>query len=544
MRTIALAFGWRRHFRVGFSLSILLAIWTLAASTIAARADDLPARRTARLSFVQGAVTVDHLDNTAGDPAEINMPLLEGARLTTAEDGQAEIEFEDGSIVRVTPNSSVGLTALSVDASGNFHTQLTILHGLVYTELRASDKFTYSVSADGVVVSPVSNATIRINLDQVPAIVSVLDGTAQVEHASSAQTDGYKANVHAGEALTGDTSDSGRYFLLQSVEPDSWDQWNQDRDQAAADAAADRTAARDAYAGDQGYGWSDLDANGSWYDVPGQGQVWQPTIAVDAADFDPYGYGSWVASPGAGYIWASGYPWGWTPFRCGSWSYWNSFGWGWSPAAGCGFARPGFGGIFVINVARGPVNYRLPTRPIHEPGMLHPIPVGHAPRESTSGLRPSHEPRLIAGVPVQPMQRIGAASTPGSHSVVGAALRNDYAVDHISRQPVLGAVSKNNAATPNATTSRGDFHSVSPRPVAPPAAANESAPQSTQMRPAPSSPQRSSYPAHTEDEHSASRPSAPAYTPRSAPPPSAPPAPRTPPPPPPAPATPRTSQPH
>ena len=71
---------------------------------------------------------------------------------------------------------------------------------------------------------------------------------------------------------------------------------------------------------------ADLDANGSWYNVPGQGQVWQPTIAEDT-DFDPYGYGSWVAYPSVGYVWASGYPWGWTPFHCGHWSYWNGFGW-------------------------------------------------------------------------------------------------------------------------------------------------------------------------------------------------------------------------
>jgi len=84
-------------------LLLLSSAWTLDA-----RADDAPAHRAARLSFLQGDVTVDHLDNTAGDPAQINMPLAEGARLTTGEDGQAEVEFEDGSVVRLTPNSSLG----------------------------------------------------------------------------------------------------------------------------------------------------------------------------------------------------------------------------------------------------------------------------------------------------------------------------------------------------------------------------------------------------------------------------------------------------
>jgi len=519
MRTFALRFRWPKDFSTGLALLLLLSAWILNA-----RADDAPARRAARLSFVQGDVTVDHLDNTAGDPAQINMPLAEGARLTTGEDGQAEVEFEDGSIVRLTPNSSLGLSALSVDPAENFHTQVTILHGLIYAELRASSKYFYVVDAGGQLISPIANTTLRINLDQPPATVSVFDGTVQVEHPSTPEADGYKKEVHAGESLTGDASDSSQYSVLQNVEQDSWDEWNRARDQAAADAALNRTSARDGYAGDQGYGWSDLDANGSWYDVQGQGQVWQPTVAQDA-DFDPYGYGSWVAYPGAGYVWASGYTWGWTPFHCGHWSYWNSFGWGWSPGAGCGRAGWGFGtgrgsggGVFTVNIARAPQNYRLPTRPIHEPGILHPIPVGHAPPESGTGLRPSHEPRMIAGVPAEPMRPIGNASASKDRGATGAALRSDFAVDRVSRQPVLGV-----AGSVPASTIHGDSRSRAYRSVPSPVAGAGSEPPARQMRPPPPAQtlgnpaQRSTYPGQIQGEHPASRPSQPGYTPRSSP---------------------------
>ena len=494
---------------LGIGLALLV---LLASCVLNARADDTPPVRSARLSYLQGNVTVDHLDNTAGDPAQINMPLVEGSRLTTGEDGQAEVEFEDGSVVRITPNSSVGLNLLSVDASGSFHTQLAILHGLVYAELRAAAKFTYSLNADGELISPSTNATIRINLDQPPAIVSVFDGTVHVEHPSSAETDGYKTDVHAGEALTGDASDSGRFFQLQSVEADSWDEWNQGRDQAAAEAAASRTTARDGYAEDQGYGWADLDANGSWYDLPSEGQVWQPSVAVDA-DFDPYGYGSWVAYSGTGYVWASGYPWGWTPFRCGSWSYWNSFGWGWSPGAGCGR------GIYAINVHHPPVNYHAPTRPGYPSGVLHPIPVGHAPSQPGTGLRQSQELRLIAGVPVRPLPPIGNPTTTKSRSVTGAALRNDFAVDHTSRQPVAGVASAAPSATPH-----GDFRAVPSTPVAPPLATIGVEQPARPMRPEPPPTQRPYYPAPAQS--TTPRPPPTGYSPRSAPPPSSPPAPR------------------
>src|SRR5580692_12700198 len=115
MRTFALLCQFRKDFISGRALFVIF----LSACVLSARADDAPAHRAARLSYLQGNVTVDHLDNTAGGPAQINMPLAEGVRLTTGEDGQAEVEFEDGSVVRITPDSSLGLNSLSVDAFGN-----------------------------------------------------------------------------------------------------------------------------------------------------------------------------------------------------------------------------------------------------------------------------------------------------------------------------------------------------------------------------------------------------------------------------------------
>ena len=194
MRTFALRHQWRKNLVTGLALVLFF-----AASFPTARADDAPAHRAARLSYLAGDVTVDHLDNTAGDPAQINMPLAEGSRLTTGEDGEAEVEFEDGSLVRLTPNSSLGLNALSVDPAENFHTQMTVLHGLVYAKLRASSKYFYVVDAGGELVTPVANATVRINLDQPPATISVFDGTVQVEHPRSPQAEGYKKDVRAGE---------------------------------------------------------------------------------------------------------------------------------------------------------------------------------------------------------------------------------------------------------------------------------------------------------------------------------------------------------
>ena len=432
----------------GWGASLALIYLLLGASAIKARAYDTRAARTARLSYLQGNVTVSRSDGTGGEAAQLNMPLTEGSRVTTPEDGQAEVEFEDGSLVRLTPNSSLGLDHLSVDTGGNYQTQLGLVRGLVYAELRAASKYTYQLNVDGAFVSPVENATIRVNLDEPPAVIAVLTGKAHVERPSSQDAGGYRTDVRGGETLTADPFDTSRYFLSQQVTQDSWDNWNEERDQAAVDAAAARTVARDSVEGAQGYGWSDLDANGSWYDVPGQGQVWQPTVAMDA-NFDPYGYGSWVWSPG-GYAWASGYNWGWTPFRCGNWSFWNGFGWGWAPGVNCGFGGWGFpGGVFVINIIRPPHGYPFPVRPIRSPIGVHPIIVVHSGHGPVMPVGPERGPRTIAGHSVEPLPPVGNGYTSRGGSVMGASLQRDFPMDR-NHQPVIGRVGSGSASGFNA----------------------------------------------------------------------------------------------
>ena len=79
------------------------------------RADDAPPpTRAARLTYLKGNVTVTQPGEAESIPAQMNLPLLSGVLLSTADDGQAEVEFEDGSIVRLTPNSALDIASLFI----------------------------------------------------------------------------------------------------------------------------------------------------------------------------------------------------------------------------------------------------------------------------------------------------------------------------------------------------------------------------------------------------------------------------------------------
>ena len=137
--------------------------------------------------------------------------------------------------------------------------------------------------------------------------------------------------------------------------------------------------------------------------------------------FDPYGNGSWMLTPGYGYVCASGYPWGYMPYQCGTWNFYNGFGWGWAPGAGMGMGMGvgmgvgchpwwGIGRYGGINIGRGPIGYRPIPRPIHRrtiAGNANPvIPVSRR-LAGASGVLPARSrntPAQIAGYTVQPLR--------------------------------------------------------------------------------------------------------------------------------------------
>ena len=415
-----------------FSIALVLTFTGLGRTAFA---DDASQARAVRLTYLQGSVTVA-TGEAEKIPAQLNMPLLAGVQLATADDGQVEIEFEDGSVVRLTPNSSLKLDRLTVQ-QGHFDTRITLERGLAFAELRAAPKYKYAISAGCDVLSPTENLTVRIDFDQPPATFSVLEGSAHLAGCAESAA-GFQTDVFAGESVKADASNPNRYFLSQTLVQDSWNQWNEDLDQKEAAQSSNSTDVRNNYAGSQGYGWSDLDANGTWYDVQGTGPVWQPSLAVDDMGFDPFGYGSWVSYPGSGYVWASGYPWGWTPYRCGNWSFFGGFGWGWSPVGcgGVGFVIGSHG--HPVNVAKGPPSYLAmrPPQPGHGPERPL-IPVHTFVPQHRDG-KVDYVQREINGRTVTAVQPQISVFGAGRVTAGGSALRRDFPVDRVTHTPVMG----------------------------------------------------------------------------------------------------------
>jgi hypothetical protein len=326
----------------------------LLCAALYARADDQI--RAVRLSNVVGSVQILAGTETQFSQAYPNMPLLQGSTLKTGEDGRAEIQLEDGSVIRLTPNSSVAMTVLGRDSQGNSKTEVDLLTGLSYVEMKGTANQRFVVHFNGNEVISPAPVKFRVNLDANPVEFAVLDGSAHLSNGTE-----YALDVHANEAVRFDPGDSTRYFLAQGVDPDSWDQWNVDRDQAMNQMAAQETREAIGSGNAGAAGLSDLDYYGNWYSSNGT-SFWVPSGA--GAGWDPYGLGYWGNyGAGGGYMWISGYPWGWLPYRCGSWNYFNSFSqWGWIPG-GC-FNNAGWYPYYPYSgIGNAPPRYRRLPRP-------------------------------------------------------------------------------------------------------------------------------------------------------------------------------------
>src|ERR1700676_556419 len=63
--------------------------------------------RIVRLSDVQGSVQIDKNISLGFEDAFLNLPITQGAQVRTPDRGRAQVEFEDGSSLRLTPTTTV-----------------------------------------------------------------------------------------------------------------------------------------------------------------------------------------------------------------------------------------------------------------------------------------------------------------------------------------------------------------------------------------------------------------------------------------------------
>ncbi len=292
--------------------------------------------RIVRLSYIEGGLQIDR--GSGYERAITNLPIAQGTKLRAGDDGRAEIEFEDGSTLRITPKTEVGFSQLSLRESGGKVSTVEVVNGTAYVDYAGAknDEFTVAFGQEKTTLA--HSAHFRIGIADSTETLAVFKGDIQISGPSGT------VDVKKNQTVSFDLSANGQYKLAKSIDQLPFDSWDKQQSEYHVRYASNSYNSYSPYA----YGTTDLAYYGNFFNAPGYGMMWQPYFI--GAGWDPFMDGAWAFSPGWGYGWVSAYPWGWTPYHYGTWVFLPGYGWAWQPG---GVWMPWYAQPRVVNPPKG-----------------------------------------------------------------------------------------------------------------------------------------------------------------------------------------------
>jgi len=266
-------------------------VWTALAGALFA----LPAAadsqaRIVRLSDVQGTVQINKNSGLGFENAFVNLPITQGTQLRTRENGRAEIEFEDGSTLRITPNTTVEFSTLGLSDAGKRFSAVDLAEGRAYVNWlgKSGDEFTLSFSREKVVLTQAAH--FRVAMSSSIAEIANFKSDLEVAGPSGA------LKVDKKKMVTFEVNDNDQSTVAKNFEEDPYDQWDKQSVEYHDQYSKNNSTP-------YGYGDSDLGYYGGFSNLPGYGTLWQPYFA--GVGWDPFMDGAWSWYPGFGFLWAS-----------------------------------------------------------------------------------------------------------------------------------------------------------------------------------------------------------------------------------------------
>jgi hypothetical protein len=293
-----------------------------------ARADEAdPPSRVARISLLDGNVSLQPSGTEDWAAAAMNRPVTVGDKLWMDQNSRAELQAGEASLHL---GSMTALSFLNLDEN---ILQARIAEGAInfrVREMREGDLYEVDTPNLAFTVKEAGAFRVDVNENGDGTRVTVLRGEGEIT------AGGKTYEVHAGEQAELTGVDDPQYNVGPAPGPDDLDRWAADRDLKEESSPSAKYVSRDVP------GYSDLDDNGSWREEPDYGPVWYPnSVAVGWAPYS-YGYWNWVGP--WGWTWVDYAPWGFAPYHYGRWAFVGG-GWGWCP--GPIYARPFYGPAFV-----------------------------------------------------------------------------------------------------------------------------------------------------------------------------------------------------
>ena len=287
--------------RIGVGLAALLLV------AGAAWAD--PPGRVVRLAYTNGPVSFLPAGDNDWVQARINRPLWTGDQLWAAGGARAELQMGNATL-RLAPE-----TSLSIVNFDDRTEQFQVNQGTVNLNVRSLEGAT-EIDTPNLAFSIRSPGQYRVDVSADATTVAVYRGSAEAFGTQAAYV------INAGERFSFRGTDLNDYQPVAIAQRDAFDRW------AAERISLEERSVSARYVSPDVIGYEDLDAHGSWSNVPTYGSVWVPRDV--APDWAPYRYGHWAWVDPWGWTWVDDASWGFAPFHYGRWAFVRSR-WCWVP---------------------------------------------------------------------------------------------------------------------------------------------------------------------------------------------------------------------
>jgi len=295
-----------------FSWFIILSLPLIWSATLFADAGDPPAR-VARLSFINGTVSLQPSGANDWSQASLNYPLTTGDRIYTDQASQAELEV--GSVA-VRASATTDLTVANL---GDQFMQLGLGQGTIRLrvyDLPEGDSIEVDTPNGALTLLLLGDYRVETFPDDNTTLVIVNNGSLEVSGGDVSE------RVESGQAVKLTGTDPIQVAFVSPPAPDDFDRWCWERDLRVTSSAST------AYVSDETPGYSDLDVYGTWDEQTPFGPVWYP-VGLPVG-WVPYRFGHWVWIWPWGWTWVGSEPWGFAPFHYGRWVFMGGK-WGWVP---------------------------------------------------------------------------------------------------------------------------------------------------------------------------------------------------------------------
>lgn len=292
---------------------ILMLGAVLVGPAVAQTEEDGPGRGVARISVMNGEVSVRRGDSGDLVAAGINAPLVVTDRLLTGSGSRAEVQFDYSNMIRIGALSEIRLSELEYQRY-----QIQVAVGTVTFRVLRDTDAQVEISTPNVSVRPMRRGIYRVSVhEDGSSEITVRSGEADIFTPRGSE------RLTSGRTMMARGSASDPEFqVMGAIQLDEWDRWNEARDRDLERSRSYQYVSRDIY------GAEDLDGHGTWVQADTHGWVWAPRVAVGWA---PYRYGRWSWIDYYGWSWVSYDPWGWAPYHYGRWFHTARYGWCWWP---------------------------------------------------------------------------------------------------------------------------------------------------------------------------------------------------------------------